>query len=76
MLLALMTTSWKSRASKISTYSSSLAIISASKWPDLCPAKYLPNSSMRFCLSLRSMIEPSFTPIRMGILRSLHASMT
>ena len=76
MLLALMAKSWKSLAWKMSKYSSSFAIIKASIWPWRCSLKNRPNSWARTCLSRRSMMEPSFTPMRMGMPRSLHASMT
>ena len=76
MLLALMTMSWKSSSWKISRYSSSLVIMMASKWPCLLSEKTPPSSFMRFCLSLRSTMEPSLTPMRMGIFLALQAWMT
>jgi hypothetical protein len=61
---------------KISRYSSSLAIMMARKWPCLLSEKTPPSSFMRFCLSLRSTMEPSLTPTRMGIFLALQAWMT
>ena len=76
MLLALITMSWKSCSWKMSRYSSSLVIMMARKWPFLSSPNTPPNSLSRFCLSFRSTMLPSLTPMRMGILRALHAWMT
>ena len=48
----------------------------ARKWPCLLSEKTPPSSLRRFCLSLRSTIEPSLTPMRIGSFFALQAWMT